>query len=68
MREAALVSHIAQEGAARAIAAAFFVAAFLAAFFDAKGPALGLALIGGAFLMARPGPSAALDKEAGRGP
>ena len=63
----ALVAHVAQEAAARFFAAAFFAAAFFAAAFHGKGPALALALIGGAFHLARPGPSEALDKETGRG-
>lgn len=63
----ALVANIAQEAAARIIAAAFMGAAVLALVFYGKGPALALAFIGGAFLLARPGPSEALDKESGRG-
>ena len=63
----ALVAHVAQEAAARVIAAAFMGAALVALACYGKGPALALAVIGGAFLLARPGPSEALDKESGRG-
>ena len=63
----ALVAHIAQEAAARLLALAFMGAAVLALAFYGKGPALALALVGAAFHMARPGPSADLDKVTGRG-
>ena len=63
----ALVGHMAQAAADRFLAAAFLAAALVAGACYGKGPALALALIGGAFHMARPGPCEALDKETGRG-
>lgn len=63
----ALMAHVAQAAAARFLTAAFLVAALVAGLIWGKGPALALALVAGAFYLARPGPSEALDKETGRG-
>ena len=63
----ALAAHMAQEAAARLIAWAFFAAAIVAGAALGKGPALALGLMGGAFWLARPGPTEELDREAGRG-
>lgn len=58
---------MAQEGAARALAFGFWASALLALLAGRLGPALALGFLGGLFHLARPGPSAELDKETGRG-
>lgn len=67
MDDSKLAAHIGQERAARIMAAAFALAALVGLALGYAGPALALALMGGAFNMARPGPSDDLDRMTGRG-
>lgn len=65
--DARLFAHVAQERAARVLALSFALFAVGAwAFFDRPGPALALALLAGAYNLARPGPSPDLDRVTGR--
>lgn len=64
--DARIFAHVAQERAARVLALAFAVFALGAWAFGHSGPALALALMGGAANLARPGPSPDLDRVTGR--
>jgi hypothetical protein len=59
---------MAQAGAARFLAFAFWASALGALLMGKPGAALGLGFLGALFNTARPGPSAELDKETGRKP
>lgn len=65
---AALFAHMAQTRAARVLALGFWALALGAVTIGKPGAALGLGFLGGLFHLARPSPSAELDKETGRGP